>query len=267
MKLLRSAALLAALSPAASQAASLTGLWSFSDSSNPGLASVGPDLTFAGSAPGTWSASLADDSGNSQQGVITTPAAAASTRFSAAHGIPANGGGLYVNQYSLLVDLFSPPESRSSWRTIFQTNTTNSNDADYFINPSNSVGVSAITYSTGTVSPSSWNRLVVTFDLKPSGPSAIATYLNGSLFHTHTLSGGLDGRFSLDPVILFFSDEDGDNAPLHVSSVAIWDGALSPAEVAALGSPGLPIPEPATPFLAATTAAALFSRRQRRPAP
>ena len=57
-------------------------------------------------------------------------------RFPAEAG--ANGGGAFVNQYSLVVDLFSPVASRTSWRTIYQTSTSNGNDGEYFIRPDNS---------------------------------------------------------------------------------------------------------------------------------
>jgi hypothetical protein len=178
--------------PVALPAAVLTGLWEFDDQSNPGAATVGVPLSFAGAAPGTWSAALSDDQADSLAGVLTTPPAAAATRFIATHGIAPNGGGAYVNEYSVLVDLFSPAGSRAAWRTIFQTNENNTNDADYFISPTGNAGVSALTYSPAALDASSWTRLVVTFDLASAGPSVVRTYLNGAPFHTHALSGGLD---------------------------------------------------------------------------
>lgn len=258
-----SIALLLAVVPAG--AASLTGLWEFDNSANLAQATVGADLSFAGAAPGTWSATLADDSSTPLTGVITTAAATSANTISASHGIAPNGGGLYVNQWTVLVDIHSPVGSRSSWRTIFQTNMGNANDGDYFIDPSaDTVGVGAITYSASAMNESVWTRLVVTFDLAASGPSDIRTYLNGSLFHTHTLSDGLDGRFSLDPALLFFSDNDGDNAPMNVGAIAMWDGALTAGEVSALGSAGASIvPEPSS-ALAGVSALLIAALRRRR---
>lgn len=243
-------------------AASLTGLWEFDNSANPAQATVGADLGFAGAAPGTWSATLADDASTPLSGVITTAAAASANIITASHGIAPNGGGLYVNQWSVLVDIHSPAGSRNSWRTIFQTNTGNSNDGDYFIDPtSDTLGVAALTYSASPINETVWTRLVVTFDLAASD---VRTYLNGSLFHTHSIAGGLDGRFALDPQLLFFSDNDGDNAPMNVGAIALWEGALTAGEVSALGSAGAAIvPEPSA-ALAAASALLLGGLRRRR---
>lgn len=249
------------------QAASLTGLWKFDNSGSLGQATVGTDLSFTGAAPGTWSASLVDDHGASLSGVITTAPAAFGNQIIASHGIAPNGGGVYVNEYTIVLDLFSPAGSRNSWRTIYQTNTGNSNDGDYFIDPATDVvGVGAMGYSAASMDETSWTRLVVTFNLE-SGPSDIRTYMNGTLFNVHNVpTGGLDGRFSLDPTVLFVSDNDGDNAPLNVGAIAIYDGALTAGEVAALGVAGapIPVPEPSGVALAWVGLAAVRGVRRRR---
>ena len=95
----------------------MAGLWEFNNPANLGEATVGNDLTVGGTFH-THSASLADDNANSQDGVVTTEGTTTSF-FSAAHDIPANGGGSEVNQYSVVMDLFSPsavatPGGRSS---------------------------------------------------------------------------------------------------------------------------------------------------------
>ncbi|MCP3913397.1 MAG: hypothetical protein GY713_20915, partial [Actinomycetia bacterium] len=41
--------------------------------------------------------------------------------------------------------------------------------------------------------------------------------------------------------MLIFTDDSGDNTPMHVGAFAIYDGALTPAEVTALGVAGDPI--------------------------
>ena len=230
------ALVLAAMTSA--HAANLTGLWEFDDSGNLGKATVGTNLTFQGTAP-TWSATMADDQGDHLTGVITSAAAAKANQIIAAHGIAANGGGSYVNRYTIVMDLFSPAAYRSSWRTIFQTNQGNSNDADYFINPSDQIGVAELGYSGGTINETSWTRLAITVDLS-SGGAGVKTYLDGSLFHTHS-TPALDGRFALDPTLLFLSDNDGDNAPLNVGAIAIYDDTLTATEVTDLGGAGTPL--------------------------
>lgn len=240
-------------------AANLTGLWLFDDQANPAKATVGTNLTLTGTAPGTWSAILADDGSKSLTGVVTTPAAAQANTFVATHGIAPNGGGIYVNEYSIVVDLFSPAGSRSSWRTILQTNTGNTNDGDYFIATDNTIGVGALTYSTSTLDPGAWTRLVLTFDLG----TAVTAYTNGAPFRNHS-ADLVDDRFSLDPTVLFFSDNSGDNAPLHIGALAIYDGVLSAAEVSALGSAGAAIPEPSSLLLGLASLGGLAGRRRRK---
>ncbi len=228
------------------QAANLAGVWLFDNGANPAEASFGSDLVFEGTAP-THSASVADDGAASQTGVITTAAALSTNRIRVDHGIAGNGGGAFVNQYSIVADILSPVGSRGSWRTIYQTNTANSNDGEYFIrNTDDFLGVSALTYSPA-IDDTIWTRLVITVDLSLGG-NDVLTYLNGALHFTHPVDEALDLRFSLDPFFYVFTDNDGDNAPLHVGALAVYDGVLTPAEVSALGAAGtaIPIPEPSS---------------------
>jgi len=232
-------------------AAELRGLWEFENAGSLAAATTGQPLEILGNPP-AHTASLADDLGTALAGVITTRAGTANA-LRALPGITANGGGSRVNQYSVLVDVFSPAASRSSWRTIFQTaaNATD-NDGDYFIrNTDDGIGVGDMGYSGSAFPESRWTRLVLTVDL--SLPTAkYRTFLDGELFHTHTGTGngGVDGRFSLFPAgspngILFFGDDNGENAPLHVAALAIFEGALTAEEVASLGGPGIAlIPDP-----------------------
>lgn len=219
--------------------AELRGLWEFQDSSNLGKGTVGHDLIVSGTAP-TWAAAVGDDASRSLSGVITTVRGAAN-RILAPHGIPANGGGTLVNQASWVMDIFSPAASRSQWRTIFQTDLNNTSDGDYFIrNTDDALGVGAIGYSSVPINETVWTRLVITMDLALSG-NDFKTYLNGSLFHTHAPNQTVDGRFALQPGttgVLMFTDEDGEDYPLHVAGLAIYDGVLTPQEVALIGGPG-----------------------------
>ena len=251
---------------AGSAQAGLTGLWEFDNAGNLGLATVGTDLTFQGASP-THSASLADDHSTSLTGVITTAAANAANRILASHGASPNGGGLYVNQYTIVTDIFSPTASRDQWRTIYQTNTANSNDGDYFIRNNNDLlGSSEMNYTTNPIDETKWTRLVLTVDLSSAGNDA-KTYLDGNLHFTHPPNLGLDGRFSLDPTMFFFTDEDGDNAPLNVGVVGIYDFALSAQQVALLGRAGAPvlaIPEPGTFALALLASVGLVGLRLRK---
>ena len=118
--------------PHVQAAAQLAGLWEFDDPSHPLKAKRGQDLVVVGTAP-VRLASQIDDHGTALSGVIVTRSGAAHA-LRALHQIPANGGGNRVNQYSILLDLYSPAASRGSWRALFQTAAVpTGNDADYLI--------------------------------------------------------------------------------------------------------------------------------------
>jgi autotransporter-associated beta strand protein len=253
MKSLLSPALLGVLATASH--AGLVGLWKFDDSSNIGKAAFGSDLVVGGVAPG-FSASLADGLSNSLTGVITTASNLDTNYLRATHGIAPNGGGTKVNQYSILVDVFSPAASRSSWRTIYQAEYTTANgggtlDGEYFIrNSDDKLGSADMTYAATAIQEANWTRLVITVDLtKAGGASAprMISYLNGGTGMNHTgtaASTGLDQRLALGSTIDFFNDNDGDNAPLNIAALAVYDHVLTAAEVAALGAAGTTIPLP-----------------------
>lgn len=255
-------AILAALGLATagtSSAASLVGFWEFNNSSNVGQATIGADLGIVGTAP-AHSATVADDASNSQSGVITT-AVGIGNHLLASNPIGPNGGGSFTNQYTLLIDLFSPADSRNVYRSLYQTAPANNNDGDLFIhNSSNGIGVADIGYSPA-VDHTVWNRYVITFDLGNS----IISYLNGDPLFTHNAANAnaqTDGRFSLESTFLFFADESNENNPLHIGTLAFWDGALSADQIQALGVAGSPVPEPGAALLLGLASLTFLGRRR-----
>ncbi len=262
------------LSLASLQAASLTGLWEFDDSGDLGKATVGTDLEVGPTVP-TYNATLSDDNGKALTGTVTT-GGGTSSYFKVTPNIPANGGGSYVNQYSFVIDLFTPAGSRDSWRALFQTNNQpDGNDADYWIGTDNTLGVSSMGYTSGTIDQGKWTRLAVTVDLTQAGGAGAPkyiTYLDGAHFYDHpgTGNGGVDERFSLYPasgsnVAYFFADNtDSENPPMNVGAIAIYDGVLTPTEVANLGVAGDPVPEPSSAFLLGSITLLGLAWRRRR---
>ncbi len=108
----------------------------------------------------------------------------------------------------------------------------NGNDGDCFIRAgSGAVGVGATGYSTQTVTPQTWQRLVVAVD---NSAATHRLYLDGELILNGTAQG-VDGRFGLDPMVLLFADDDGEDAAIDVARVAIYDQCLTAAEAAELG--------------------------------
>ncbi|MDI6449625.1 discoidin domain-containing protein [Anaerobaca lacustris] len=159
------------------------------------------------------------------------------------HGIAPNGGGAKVNQWTLLIDFSYPPSSLSDppsgYNDLFQLDPTNADDSDWTINSSGAIGIGAVGYSSAygyTTQGSTWYRMVLVVE---NGVRQ-DLYVDGvEIFKGN--QQGIDGRFSLADVILLFcagNNQDRDDAPMNVSTVAIWDRPLSATEIAAMGQAG-----------------------------
>jgi hypothetical protein len=174
------------------------------------------------------------------------------------HGIaPGTGGGSYVNSYTIMMDYVQTNEvalwNGNYYNSLYQTNTSNSNDGDLFIKgPSRSasvIGNGDTGYSTSTFDASTWHRIAISVD----NSSFFRVYIDGTLY-LDAAGQGVDGRFSLDPTVLLFADNDWEDAWGLVGTVATWNRALSTAEIAPMGGwlngaatpTPLIIPEPAT---------------------
>ncbi len=152
------------------------------------------------------------------------------------HNASPNGGGAYVNQYTIIFDVYYPAASNNKWRSFFQTATGNNNDGEFFVNTANGIGISG-NYQ-GNVTAEAWHRIAFAVDLSSPLSPAVAKWIDGVKVGYQTgLSGGRDGRFSLDPMALLFGDEDGDQAETFVSSVQFWNGKLPDPLLAAMGTP------------------------------
>jgi len=163
--------------------------------------------------------------------------------FVCTHGIAPNGGGQKVNEWTLLIDFSFPPSSMSDppsgYNDLFQTNPTNVDDADWTINSSGAIGIGAVGYSSTksyTTKGNTWYRMVLVVD----NGTRQDLYVDGVEIFKGTQQG-VDGRFSLADTILLFcagNNQDRDDAPINVSTVAFWDTPLSAADIATLGRAG-----------------------------
>ncbi len=171
--------------------------------------------------------------------------------FSLNHNIPANGGGAFVNQYTLIYDI-QIDSLPAGYASLFQTGTNNTNDGDGFVRNSDlGVGISGdYTDDAEEYTPfanplrftlGAWQRVVVSIDTNTATgkTSGYRTYINGKLQNivTDPSGWGVDGRFSLDPVIHILADEDGEQADVLINNFQMRDYAMSDAEVAVLGAP------------------------------
>lgn len=196
------------------------GWWKFDDAADMLKAETGEALELTGtqlSVPGPADGNLATQIG-------------LGSYLSVAHGMAANLGGTYVNEYSLMID-FSVPEG-NIWHSFFQTTKANDDDADLFTRASdNAVGTSATGYSDRKIEAETWYRLVVTV----KNGEFFKVYLNGGLWLDGSVQE-LDGRWSLTDTLQVFADNDGDDGVINCAELAIWDAALTGAEVLQLGN-------------------------------
>lgn len=216
-------------------AANLVGLWQFENAGGPEQATVGNDLIVNGSPAAVPGVAAGDDA----------VAMGVGDSFSLNHGIPANGGGALVNQYTIIYDVFLPSASDGTWRSLLQTASgTGDNDGDYFLSPGGAVGVAAISYSGNSLSSGSWYRIVFSADIgaSPSFRTTVISAAGTVLWTFQHANQSLDGRHALYPagggdIMHFFADENGEDNELHVTQLALFDGALTRAEAEALGAP------------------------------
>jgi hypothetical protein len=251
--------------------AGATGLWRFQDSANKMKATFGTDMVNSNPDNAAWmlgpwtmigvpaNAGLYADGGIVQD--------RAWDYMSCYHGISANGGGDYVNQYTIAMDVYT---GGANWYSLYQTAWGgNSNDGDLWVAPDGTVGVGDVGYSTLALDQTKWHRIVLSVDTT----SFFDVYVDGVQF----LAGGatgLDGRFSLElDRFNLFADNDWEDSWILCGTVATWGRALSSAEVSQMGgwiggsaTPTeliIQIPEPATMSLLALGGIALLRRNRK----
>jgi len=217
----------------------VTGQWDFLLGNL--AASYGADLQYNGTEADTTfgtttSFGLPDINGVPTPVMHFIPGASPWGGYKMYHGAAPNGGGAYVNQYTLVFDIYYPPNSDNTWRSLWQTATDNANDGDLFINTADGIGISSV-YD-GNVSAGVWHRIAAAFDLTGPGSPVLTKFIDGVKVGNQTTGlSGVDGRFALDPYALAFADNDGDVAEACVSSVQFSNGRRPDAFLEALGGP------------------------------
>jgi hypothetical protein len=255
MTLRTTIALLASVLVAGSASA---GLSVFNFDADGDYSSTGPAQMslFNGNSFGTFGT---DTINGASTGVYNFPAATKTQGLVVTTNAPANGGGAYLNEYTLGYDIKF--KNASGYACFLQTGTSNTNDGDLFRNGAGGLGISSV-YE-GTILSDTWYRLMFTFDL---ANKSLGKYINGTLVGTQTLGSGTDGRWSLDPYFLILTDEDGETNAGSLASFSFEDRVLSANEIATYGGPtagGLtPVPEPSSLALLAFGVLPMLRRRK-----
>jgi hypothetical protein len=184
----------------------------------------------------------------------------------ARHGIPPNGGGQKVNQWTWIMDLYWG-ENGTGFGSILQTHDfDNPTDGDLFWRASDGSYGKGCCSSYDGISPEpghhhrrgEWARVVFVADLA-STPRKLAKYVNGHKHREDVMGDGnaLDSRFALPPEVFLFGDgDDNERSEAFLAAMQFREGTLTDEEVAALGGPspyGIPWPAPAARRATAVT--------------
>ncbi len=133
-----------------------------------------------------------------------------------------------ITNYAIMYDIRIP--ETVGWCALLQTNLSNSDDADFFINGTYGTigsGGGGWHYG-GEVYPKRWHRIVLNY--VNSVPSA---YIDGKLV---TSSESANDKWSLDPMgCLLFCDNDGEKTDLDVAAISYWDKGLTSSQIEKLG--------------------------------
>jgi hypothetical protein len=171
------------------------------------------------------------------------------------HLIPANGGGIRVNQYTIIFDVMIGASGPGAASLLQISSANNSDDGDLFWQGSN-FGQGTDGYKgTGAFTAGEWHRVVAAYNLA-AVPPVVTKYVDGVFQDDWTTGQSLDNpRRALQPTAILFADGDQDERrEWWVNAVQIRSGALSKAEIESLGGPsanGIPVvlsvAAPATP--------------------
>jgi hypothetical protein len=269
----------------------VAGLWNFENPANGYQATVGNDLTFWNSfTAGCTDPTCTQDLNATTQfgttgttfplvpnlpdgpaGVMYYDAAEGCTGYLFPHGAQANGGGLRVNDYTVVMDLYWTPDDFTGvtapthdpgWSNIYQTSPTNNEDAMLWVNTATGeLGDDGIYDGTANwIQASRWMRVVATVNGSAAAGPTISKYV---LYDDDTHVGPevqvetdetIDGKRSMvtnesafhEDIFLAFSDFDSFYTHRgFVNSIQIRNYVMSEADVLALGGPraaGIPRP-------------------------
>lgn len=199
----------------------LVGHWTFDDPNNLTKAEVGADLILSGSNTAVTGPAAGDGAANIGPG----------SYYICPHGMSPSGGGSRVNEFTLVMDIKIP--MLGQWYCMYQSDMTNTDDGEWFINPGGAMGVGATGYTESLFKPGEWYRIAVAV----KNGSRYDYYLDGQKALLGS-AGSIDDRFSLGTAVLLFADQNGEDNSIDVADVKIFSRALSDTELGSLGGYG-----------------------------
>jgi hypothetical protein len=171
--------------------------------------------------------------------VMAFPASGAQGGFVMPTPTNANGGGSLVNNYTIVMDVLYPAIASGHVRPLVQTDDgAITPDADLVIDSTGGIGAPPGPYN-GIILPNTWYRIAFAVTA-----NTIDEFINGVEVGTQG-TGGADSRFALAQAgapapsgyaLLFQNSTTNGATPGYVSSIQLWNDALSAGQIAALGA-------------------------------
>lgn len=225
-------------------------LWNFDNVTNRLAAASGPGTLGYHDPAGTgWGPALTAFGKASSFGlpampggdpdVMRVPAMTAQQGYRVAHGGAANGpygeSNGRISNYTLVMDVLFPPASDGLFRALYQTDTNNANDAEFYVRDgvNGGIGINGIYH--GSIRANTWHRIAIVMQSAP-GEGKCQRFIDGQFVGGIGSTGsGLGIRWALKQAFLLFTDNDGETAGGFVSSIYFVDRAMRMEEISALG--------------------------------
>jgi hypothetical protein len=229
------AALLAAglIGGAQSGHGAITGQWNFKSANL--SATIGQDMQYldadtqAGTQFGTTTSFGLPNLGGQATNVMKFPQASSEFGgFSVPVGAAPNGGGSYVNQYTVVMDVLFPTNSSGHIRALFVTD----NGGEFNADTANAIGFVG-GFTVGSLTPNAWHRVAFAVDTT----NTTALFIDGAKVGEQPTPGGLDGSFAITSAISLFDDANTNSQAGYLASLQFQDQKLPDGLIEALGGP------------------------------
>ncbi|MFO1477765.1 MAG: LamG-like jellyroll fold domain-containing protein [Verrucomicrobiota bacterium] len=227
----------AGIAGAANIPSGITGLWRFQNTTNLAAATIGNPITFM-NAPygahflGPWT-DIGVDSWHTKFSDGDIFQESSWNYMAIDPGFSPNGGGSYVNEYTILIDYqqgsgFALTDSNSLFQTSFNGN---GSDGDLWIMGDGTIGAGDIGFSTLTIDKTKWHRIVWSV----SNGNFFRVYVDGTNY-LDAAGQPVDGTYGLYPNRFnLFADDSWKDQWGMVGTIMCWNRALTTAEIAGMG--------------------------------
>ncbi len=154
-------------------------------------------------------------------------------------GASANGGGSYVNQYTVIMDvLFTNTPAAGKTFTLFHTDLDmGSGGGEFFIGSGGAIGYSGGSLSAGNVTPNAWHRIAIAVDLT-NATGGLSIGIDGTIVAASVPApAGVDSNFAIASLLTLFNDQNTNSATGYLASLQFNDTRLPDGLITALGAP------------------------------